>query len=98
MTAARALGPDEVGCVLARELGVLVVLTDRGTERATYGARMLGAIARDRTRVPEPGVWVALRRWSDGPLTVESLLGRSPERPLATVHRLRPFPGGPRAR
>ena len=73
MTAARVVRPDlEVGCVLAREIGVLVVLTDQGPVRASYGARMLGAIARDRSKVPEPGEWVGLRRWSDGPVTVES--------------------------
>ncbi|MCW2846973.1 MAG: GTPase [Marmoricola sp.] len=90
MTAARAARPDlEVGCVLAREIGVLVVLTDEGPVRASYGARMLGAIARDRSRVPEPGEWVSLHRWSDGPVTVESTLGkadrRKPLRPLLRV-------------
>jgi hypothetical protein len=75
LTAARAVRPDlEAGCVLAREIGVLVVLTDEGPVRASYGARMLGAIARDRSRVPEPGEWVALRRWSDGPVTVEGTM------------------------
>jgi hypothetical protein len=81
LTAARVLRPElEVGCVLARETGILLVLTDRGPARATYGARMLGAIARDRSRVPEPGEWVTLRRWYDGPVTVEDLCtpGRPP--------------------
>ncbi len=41
--------------MLAREIGVLVVLTDDGPVRASYGARMLGAIARDRSRLPEQG-------------------------------------------
>ena len=67
---------EKVGCVLAREIGVLVVLTDVGPVRASYGARMLGQIARDRSRVPEPGEWVALRRWYDGPVTVERTLSR----------------------
>ena len=44
--------------MLAREIGVLVVLTDDGPVRASYGARMLGAIARDRSRSPEAGEWV----------------------------------------
>ncbi len=81
-----------MGCVLARELGVLVVLTDEGPVRATYGARMLGAIARDRARVPDPGDWVSLRRWADGPVTVESALTCSATPPLAQVvslHRRR---------
>jgi hypothetical protein len=80
--------------VLAREIGVLVVLTDDGAVRASYGARMLGAIARDRSRLPEAGEWVTLRRWCDGPWTVEGVLGRPYQPPaLATVvplHRNRP--------
>ena len=62
MTVERAARRErEVGCVVARDVGVLVVLTDSGTVRATYGVRMLGAIARDRSRVPEPGEWVELK-------------------------------------
>jgi hypothetical protein len=74
--------------VLAREVGILVVLTDVGPVRASYGARMLGEIARDRSRVPEPGEWVALRRWYDGPVTVEATLARRPSR-IAPVVPLR---------
>ncbi len=80
--------------MLAREIGVLVVLTDDGAVRASYGARILGAIARDRSRLPEVGEWVTLRRWCDGPCTVEGVLGRPYQPPaLATVlplHRNRP--------
>jgi len=65
-----------VGCVLAGETGVLVVLTDDGPVRASYGARMLCAIARDRSRSPQAGDWVTVRRWSDGPVTVEDVLTR----------------------
>jgi ribosome biogenesis GTPase len=77
-----------VGCVLAREIGTLVVLTDGGPVRASYGARMLGEIARDRSRVPGPGEWVVLRRWYDGPVTVERVLTPRPS-PLAQVLPLR---------
>jgi hypothetical protein len=93
LTAARAARPDlEVACVLEREIGVVVVLTDDGPVRATYGARMLGAICRDRSCLPGPGDWVTVRRWSDGPLTVEDTLTR-PSRPLARVLPLRgPLP------
>lgn len=70
----------EVGCVLGREVGVLVVLTDDGPVRASYGAQMLGAIARDRRSLPEPGEWVALHRWPDGPVTVEGTVYRPPAR------------------
>ena len=74
--------------MLGSEIGVLLVLTDRGPVRASYGARMLGALARDRSRVPEAGEWVALRRWCDGPVTVESILSRPAPRPLARVLQL----------
>jgi hypothetical protein len=86
LTAARATRHEvEVGCVLAREIGVLVVLTDDGPVRASYGARMLGAIARDRSRSPEAGEWVTVRRWCDGPVTVEDVLTRPYRPPLAKV-------------
>ena len=88
--AALARHEPEVGCVLGHETGVLLVLTDRGEVRATYGARMLGALARDRACAPEPGEWVTLRRWPDGPVTVEGLVWRPPAPPvLATVVPLR---------
>lgn len=91
MTAARApRHADEVGCLLARETGVVVVLTDHGPLRASYGARMLVQLARDRAALPEPGEWVALRRWCDGPVTVEGLLAHRPATPLADVVRLHP--------
>ena len=72
--------------MLAREIGVLVVLTDDGPVRASYGARMLGEIARDRSRSPEAGEWVTVRRWCDGPVTVEGVLTLTcPPPALATV-------------
>ena len=77
-----------IGCVLGGEVGVLVVLTDQGELRASYGSRMLGAVARDRTRVPEPGEWVVLQQWSDARVTVEEVLAGPPGRALATVHPL----------
>ena len=80
--------------MLTREIGVLVVLTDVGQVRASYGPRMLGEIARDRSRLPEPGEWVTLRRWYDGPVTVERTLARPPvagtDHVLATVLPLHP--------
>jgi hypothetical protein len=84
--------------VLAREVGVLVVLTDDGPVRASYGARMLDAIARDRSRLPDSGEWVTVRRWRDGPVTVEEVLTRASRPVLATVlpldRRLRKNAGG----
>ena len=79
---------QKVGCVLARDVGVLLVLTDVGPVRASYGARMLERIARDRSGTPEPGEWVVLRKWYDGPVTVEDTLNRCPPR-LAQVLPLR---------
>jgi hypothetical protein len=77
--------------VLGHECGVVLVLTDRGQVRATYGARMLGELARDRSCAPEPGEWVTLRRWPDGPVTVEGLVWRPPTpAPLAPVLPMRP--------
>jgi hypothetical protein len=78
VTAARAVRPE-------LETGVLVVLTDDGPVRASYGARMLRAIARDRSRLPAPGEWVSVRHWHDGPVTVESTLTRPSPPPLAQV-------------
>ncbi len=89
MTAAQAAHPDpEVGCVLGCQTGTLVVLTDDGPQRATYGAKMLGTICRDRSGAPAPGEWVTLRRWSDGPVTVEDVL-LTQSRALAQVLPLR---------
>ncbi len=89
-SAAVARAEPEVGCVLEHEVGVLVVLTDRGQVRASYGARMLEALARDRSCAPVAGEWVAIRRWPDGPVTVEAIVYRPPVRStLATVVPLR---------
>lgn len=66
-----------VGCVLEHGQGLLVVLTDDGPVRASYGARLLQAVARDRARAPKQGEWVSLRHWPDGPVTAEEVL-RSP--------------------
>ena len=95
MTAAPwAAHEPETGCVLERECGVLVVLTDDGQVRASYGARMLGAIARDATCAPHVGEWVILRRWPDGPVTVERVVHRAPTRQgLADVISMRPLAG-----
>jgi hypothetical protein len=46
---------------------------------------MLCRIARDRSCLPEPGDWVALRSWCDGRVTVAGLM----QQPLAAVVPLR---------
>ncbi|RLV49220.1 hypothetical protein D9V37_11755 [Nocardioides mangrovicus] len=67
-------GRRPVGCVLRVETGVAVVLTDAGERRASYGARMLATVARDRASAPKPGDWVTLCTWPDGRVTLEECL------------------------
>lgn len=90
MTAQR-LEPSQspVGCVLRAEVGVLVVLTERGEVRATLDGRMLAAVARDRSALPEPGDWVALRRWPDERVTVLRTIRPAPPRlaQVVALHR-----------
>lgn len=54
-----------------------LVLTELGAASATYGANLLLAAARARAAGrlwPKPGDRVALRRWPDGPVTVEGVV------------------------
>jgi hypothetical protein len=74
VTAQHVAGRDPVGIVVRTETGVAVVLTDSGERRASYGGRMLGVVARDRDRAPQPGDWVLLRTWPDGRVTLEECL------------------------
>jgi ribosome biogenesis GTPase len=74
VTALRVTGRQPVGCVVRIETGVAVVLTDHGERRASYGARMLSDVARDRSRAPRAGDWVTLRTWPDGRVTLEECL------------------------
>lgn len=56
--------------------GALVLMTS-GAARATYCAALLLAAARAKSggRIwPRPGDRVALRRWPDGPITVEGVV------------------------
>ncbi len=78
MTAVLVSGALPVGCVLRIDTGVAVVLTDHGVRRAGYGARLLAAVARDRSRAPEPGDWVRLRSWPGSRTTLEECLTRPP--------------------
>lgn len=82
-----------VGCVLEHALGVLVVLTDVGPVRASYGARLLGAVGRDRSRAPRRGEWVSLRHWPDGPVTAEEVLrsARESSGPAPALARVVPL-------
>jgi ribosome biogenesis GTPase len=54
-----------------------LVLTEIGATAATYCASLLVAAARARSAGrlwPKPGDRVALRRWPDGPVTVEGVV------------------------
>ncbi len=54
-----------------------LVLTEIGATAATYCASLLLAVARARSggrTWPKPGDRVALRRWPDGPVTVEGVV------------------------
>ncbi|MCW2756413.1 MAG: GTPase [Nocardioidaceae bacterium] len=77
MTAQRVAGREPVGLVLRVETGVARVLTDTGETVASYGGRMLGAVARDRSCAPAAGDWVTLRTWADGRVTMEECLTRA---------------------
>jgi hypothetical protein len=74
VSALRVTGRAPVGCVVRIETGVALVLTDHGERRASYGARMLSDVARDRSRAPQPGDWVTLLTWPDGRVTLEECL------------------------
>jgi ribosome biogenesis GTPase len=64
------------GRVARVDRGVCTVLDATGPVRATLGAAVLAAAARDLTRLPCAGDWVLLRTWPDGPVTIESVLPR----------------------
>ncbi len=92
MTAQLVSGPrDWRGCVLSVEPGVFTVLAEArgGTVeiRATLDGGMLGEVARDRSRMPEPGDWVTLRGWPDQRVTLTSVI--RPE--TSTPARVLPF-------
>ena len=71
MTVERVRRPERrIGCVQQVETGVLLVLTDGGSVRASLDGGMLAAVARDRACLPGPGDWVQLRDWPDGRTTV----------------------------
>ncbi len=65
------------GRIMTCDLAGALVLTELGAASATYGASLLLAAARARSAGrlwPKPGDRVALRRWPDGPVTVEGVV------------------------
>ena len=69
---------DRTGRVVTVQTG-LVRVRDRGRVlRATVGAELLAAMARDEAAGPRVGDRVRLRCWSDGRTTVEEVVERTP--------------------
>ena len=64
------------GRVVRVDRGVCTVLTRTGPLRASAGGDLLGETASDASRGACTGDWCAVRRWPDGPSTVEGLLPR----------------------
>lgn len=56
--------------------GLVTLLVDGAPLRASLGADMLDRIAHDPVTAPCVGDWCDLRRWPDGPVTVERVLPR----------------------
>jgi ribosome biogenesis GTPase / thiamine phosphate phosphatase len=75
-TAIETYGHCEPGRVVRVDRGVCTVLTRTGPLRVSAGGDLLEAMAADGSAGPCTGDWCALRRWPDGPSTVEALLPR----------------------
>lgn len=71
-----AAGDATLGRVARADRGVLLVLTERGPMRCTYGGGLLAAVAADPVGAPCPGDWCVVRHWPDGRATVELVLPR----------------------
>jgi ribosome biogenesis GTPase len=67
---------EEPGVVTRVDRGLCIVLTGSGPVRASLGADLLEALARDPANGPCTGDWCRLRQWPDGPVTVEGLAPR----------------------
>ncbi|MDQ1689802.1 MAG: ribosome biosis GTPase / thiamine phosphate phosphatase [Frankiaceae bacterium] len=71
---AAALPPDCIPARVSRvDRGGCDLLTEAGPLRATLGSALLGS---DPMGAACTGDWVAVRRWPDGPVTVEAVLPR----------------------
>jgi ribosome biogenesis GTPase / thiamine phosphate phosphatase len=64
------------GRVVRVEDGVATVVTDSGTQRATYGGALLAELAEHPGRTPCAGDWVVLRSWPDSRVTLAHVLPR----------------------
>lgn len=66
-----------LGRVIRVDQGVVVVLSERGPLRCTYGGRLLGKVAANPLRAPCAGDWCVVQVWPDQRLTVAEVLPRS---------------------
>lgn len=64
------------GRVSRVDRGVTQVITAEGLVRTTLGGAVLDAIAMSPMDAPCTGDWVLVRRWPDGPLTIDMVLPR----------------------
>src|SRR6476646_8732251 len=68
--------PPALARVTRTDRGACELLGEHGPWRATWGADVLAAVARDPLAVPSTGDWVAVQHWPDGHRTVEAVLPR----------------------
>jgi ribosome biogenesis GTPase / thiamine phosphate phosphatase len=69
--------PDDVPARVARvDRGAVDLLGGCGPSRATFGGALLASIGDAPLSAPCAGDWVVLRQWTDGRVTVESVLPR----------------------
>lgn len=66
-----------LGRVIRVDQGVVVVLSERGPLRCTYGGRLLGKVAANPQHAPCAGDWCVVQEWPDHRLTVAEVLPRS---------------------
>ena len=65
------------GRVLEVVPGAAVVRLALGPVRASFGGALLCRIAQDPEEAPRVGDRVLVRRWPDGPMTVERVVARA---------------------
>jgi ribosome biogenesis GTPase len=68
--------PRRPALVVRTDKGACDLLGETGPDRATWGADVLAAAARDPLAVPTTGDWVVAQPWPDGHSTIEAVLPR----------------------
>lgn len=68
--------PPELARVTRTDRGACDLLGEHGPLRATWGADVVAAVARDPLAVPSTGDWVVVQLWPDAHRTVEAVLPR----------------------